>query len=241
MFSDQLAMDQVAENLANANSSGYRRSMVVRRSFAEVMLERGRGTAFAADGGGGVANSGSWRSFAQGELRATERPTDVGLDGDGFFLVRDQNDQPLLTRAGSFTFDDGGRLVTADGYSVQGQGGAIQLPDAARGMVVDEQGRVYAQLGATLAFVDQLRVVAVDEERLQELSPRSGQYFEPGSVPLVDADSTAVRQGQLEAANVDPVRELVSMIDLQRRYDAAQRSLSRQLQTDGLSDILRGV
>jgi flagellar basal-body rod protein FlgG len=243
MFTERQALDVVAQNVANANTAGYRRAEPLRRDFATLLADQGRTGGLSGDGGAGVQVETHWRSFADGLKRETGSPFDLALTGEGFYTVQGPEGETLLTRAGNFTANDQSQLVNAQGWPVLGQGGAIELPVNARSYTVDDAGRVYAQVpaaeGLIEVFVDQLRVVKVDDT--DDLKERNGQYFDPGTTELRDADNYRVSQGYVESGNVESVTELVKMIDIQRRYDAAQRALKAQDKAgEGFSDILRG-
>jgi flagellar basal-body rod protein FlgG len=241
MYTERRSLDAIAQNLANAQSAGYRRAEVLRSSFAQTLATEGRNGDIANDGGAGVHEAGIWRDFSQGESRDTQRQLDVALSGDGFFLVETEKGEQLLTRSGHMNVDDQNRLVGNHGWPMLGQGGAIQLPQDAIGFEIDEAGRIFAQIqgdnGVQNQFLDQLRIVGV--ENTEGLQPRNGQYFVADDQVLSDNESTRVLQGRLENANVDPVTELVKMITLQRHYDAAQKALTRQSRVgEGYSEII---
>lgn len=123
--SHQTMMDVVGNNIANINTNGFKSSTVV---FSEVLSQtvRGAGAATATSGGSNPAQIGLGSrvsavtsSFSQGALQRTNRSTDFAIQGDGFFMV-DQGGQRLFTRAGSFSVDALGRLVTQEGGFVEG-------------------------------------------------------------------------------------------------------------------------
>jgi len=246
MRTETRSLDVAAANLANVQSTGYRRQIAMHNGFADLLAQRGRTEDLAGNGGAGIYPEGSIHSFAQGELQETGNPFDMGLNGDGFFRVRDQQDRLWLTRAGSFALDSGGRMVTPDGWTLEGQAGPIVIPEDALGVRMDASGRIYAEQAGEggkidSRFIDQVRIAEVDEP--VALLPRNGQYFaartEPGDVTV---GSVEVVQGRIERSNVEAVSELVQMVSIQRRYEAAQRALKQQAETGrGFSDLLRGA
>ncbi len=253
------ALDVAAHNLAHVQTPGFRRGLLVRSTFAEALSHQGRTGNIAADGGAGVFATGVHHGFTEGIRENTGATFDLALqnppprpDADGkpqsemvFYRALSADGRKLLTRASHFEVDEGGRLVTPEGWPVEGQGGEILLPPEAVGFTVDQGGRIWAQLpgqgAATESFVDQLRVVAF--ARPDRLTPVSGQYFDAGDQPVEDAKpGFSVHQGFVERSNVDAINELVSLITIQRRYDAAQRALSQQAETGrGLGDMMRGA
>lgn len=245
MWTESRALDVTARNLAHVLSPGYRKEVVQRTSFAEQLAQRGHTGDLRGDGGTGVLTQGSWHSFAQGSREDTGAPLDLGLSGNGFYQVQDPQGRILLTRAAHFTADAQGRITTPDGWPVLGQGGgAITIPAEADKVVVDAAGKVSfesLQNGVRSAtLIDQLRVVTVADPHA--LRAVNGQYFDTAGQAVSDATGYQVRQGSLEKANVEPIQELVAMIAIQRRYDAAQKALKEQSSAgQGFSDLLRGA
>ncbi len=243
MVVETRAQEVNARNLANQQTAGYRAESVRRNSFADLLRNQGRTEDIAGDGGAGVLPAGSYFSFTEGQLEPTSAPFDLALRGEGFYRVRDDQGRILLTRAGHFEPDTQGRLVTPQGWTVEGQGGPITVPKDARRIVVDSSGRVMAETiegGAPQrTVIDQVRVVNVADTK--RLIPLNGQYFDPADQTMSDATNFQVAQGYLEKANTEPLQQMVEMIAVQRRYDAAQRALREQANLGGsLSDLLRG-
>lgn len=245
MVTDARALEASAANIANAQSAGYRRQVALREGFDVILAERGRTENIAGNGGAGIIPDGQMFAFDQGQLQVTGNQFDVALIGDGFFQVRDADDRAWLTRAGDFSIDDTGTLRTSQGHQVEGQAGPIIIPAEASRISIDETGRIYAHVpqsngGEVTSFVDLLRISTVDDPHA--LQAKNGQYFlAPDNVRDAAFGDTRVRQGSLENANVEPVTELVTMITIQRRYDAAQRAMRTQNEAGrGFSDLLRG-
>lgn len=123
--SHQVRMDTTGHNIANVNTIGYKRS---RAAFTELLGQQLLGVGRTAGGSGinpsfiglGVGVSSIDQNWNQGSLENTNRATDLALNGDGFFVARAANGRNLLTRAGNFTFNDQGHLVTSSGLNVQG-------------------------------------------------------------------------------------------------------------------------
>lgn len=214
MSSDLFRLNASAQNLANANTTGYKKDVVAARPFVDY-LDAGRGL----DGPPRaipVAMSTLARvtDFAQGPLSVTGNPLDVAIEGDGFFEVAGA-DGPLYTRQGAFRLDERGRLVTPGGLPVAGLGGELALGTATP--VIDRLGRVFVdgrQLGQLklVRFADPSRLVAQG----------GGLYRAHGPAEPV-ADALQVRQGFLESSNVAALPEMTRMIELTRRFESAQR------------------
>ncbi len=243
MWVEQRSLDVTARNIAHALSPGYRKEVVQRTAFVDELAKRGHGTDLKGDGGAGVLTDGSRHIFTEGSRETTGAPLDLGLAGNGFYQVQAPDGRTLLTRAAHFTTDRQGRMVNPDGWPVLGQGGAISIPPDADRILVDQDGRVSYEVTQdgirNETVLDQLRIGTVDNpERMRAVN---GQYFDPTGQPVRDASNVQVLQGTLEKANIEPVQELVEMIAIQRRFDAAQKALREQSQAgSGFSDILRG-
>lgn len=203
--------ERVAGNLANAATPGYRRD----RLFVEV-LESWQ------DAEGAPRSSRrptQWADLATAPVEATGNPLDVAIEGEGFFVLSDEATGVLrYSRAGRFVLDADGLLRTPDGLLVEGEGGPVALPPAA-GLTITAGGDVQAG-GQTVA---RLRLVTFEDPLA--LRRTAGAAFEaPGQEPI-DVERPRLRQGFLEGSNVNPVDELVDMIEAARLYEAQQKHL----------------
>ncbi|MCS7048931.1 MAG: flagellar hook-basal body protein [Verrucomicrobiae bacterium] len=164
------------------------------------------------------------RNFSQGHLRPTGAPTDVALDGPGFFEVQLPDGQTAFTRDGEFRVDPQGQLVTKEGHIVLGDGGPIQLdPNNGAPLSISADGTV-AQGGEVRG---KLRVVAFAEpHRLEWIGAGLFVARDPALVPTTAA--TPVRQGFLESGNTSPVTEMAHLIAALRQFEAMQRVLQSQ-------------
>ena len=206
-------MQAVANNIANMNTTGYRREGMI---FAE-MIE-----ALPVEGGSISMTEARVRNtdFTPGGLRRTGGAFDFAIQGEGFFMVQTPNG-PRLTRNGAFFRDAAGALVTADGYPALDAGGApVFAPPGGGDVVVGRDGAMSVggqQVGA-------IGLVTVDDPRF--LTREAGTMFATDR-PLQPADGE-IFQGFVEDANVDPVGELTRMIEIQRAYELGQKLLDRE-------------
>ena len=206
-------MQIVANNIANAATTGYRQEGLV---FSEYVL--------AIDGGPSVSMATAnvrRTSEVQGALTMTRAPYDFAVEGDGFFLIQTPQGE-RLTRAGAFSPSATGDLVTNDGYPVLDLGGApVFVPPDAGDLALAADGTLSAG-GQPLA---QLAVVEpVDPEGLireDGVRFRAEGGFQPVEIPRVV-------QGFLETSNVDPVTQIARMIEVQRAYELGQSFLDRE-------------
>ncbi|MEO1960867.1 MAG: flagellar hook-basal body complex protein, partial [Paracoccus sp. (in: a-proteobacteria)] len=207
-------MRVVANNIANANTTGYRREGVI---FAENLsaLDRNGDTLSMADARGRMLD------LKQGVLTKTNGNLDLAIEGDGFFMV-ETPDGPRLTRAGAFLPSAEGELMTADGNRLLDEGQApIILPAGAGKVAVGADGTMSAN-GAPFA-----RIGVFDAPEGSDLTRQGGTLFAlDGDAEPVEAPR--IQQGFLEESNVDPVFEISRMIEVQRAYELGQSFLDRE-------------
>jgi flagellar basal-body rod protein FlgF len=213
--------DIVANNLANADTTGFKRDAHTVESFKEVLMDRiearpyyGRGIGYL---GFGSSSGPVTVDFSHGVIHMTENPLDLAIEGDGFFVI----ETPAgiaLTRDGSFALSSLGELVTKDGYRVLGDSGAIQIPQGE--FTVGRNGDLFVD-GEN---VGTLVVWKVDDE--SALSKQGANLYRIGSdVSTQEIDNPNIMQGCLERSNVNVVREMLEMIVGMRNFEACQRVL----------------
>ena len=228
----QFNLDVIANNLANAGSTAFKRSRV---NFEDLYYERlkspgtqdslGNLTPTGIEVGLGTRVSGTESDFAPGNLIQTDGPYDVAIVGDGFYQVQDGS-QILYTRAGNFTVNSNGQLVLASadrGRLIEPQ---ITVPPDATSVTINSEGYVSATIaGQTeLSQLGQIQTVRfVNPQGLINLGENLFNATEASGQPLVGAPGTEgrgqLRQGFLEQSNVEPVRELVDLIKTQRNFE----------------------
>ena len=231
-------MRVIANNLANIGTSGFKRDRV---DFATLAYQEQRvagqqstnQTAFAVglNLGTGVQIQGTSRIESQGTLNLTENTLDVAMDGPGFFQVEiPPNGQIGYTRAGNFSLNAQGNIVTAQGFQLSPP---IQVPQGATNIQISPDGTVSAsqdgqaaplQLGQLQIanFINPAGLQAVGDNFLVETAA-SG----PADVGAAGTFGRGnIRQGMLEASNVNVVEELVGMIEAQRAYEINSRMVS---------------
>lgn len=209
----------LANNIANARTPGFQPDEVVISAAARS----GAGAAPTTVAGKTASLpepeiTGTYTRAQPGGMRRTDNPMDFAVRGDGYFVV-DTPDGPALTRGGSFLFRQDGTLVTASGHAVQGAGGPISTN--AQRIQVNAEGEVAGDGAA----VDRLAVRAV-RPGATLVKTRDGLVMPAGGdADLVPATDYEVHQGYIEDAAVEPVREMVDMINAFRAYEAGIRSI----------------
>jgi flagellar basal-body rod protein FlgG len=221
MLVQRKKMDVLTNNIANVETTGYKTDTLLSRSFKDMLIERMNDPAVInISNSVGPLNTGVHIdevvvNFLQGNLEETERLTDLALDGPGFFTVLTPNGE-RYTRDGGFGINSEGCLVTADGYYVQGSGGAINV--GLGGFAVDSQGNITVDGN----FVDQLKIVSF-EDLAGLRKTGSNLYVNYTGQAASQAELGSVRQGALEASNVDITRQMVDMMEISRTYELNQR------------------
>jgi flagellar basal body rod protein FlgG len=221
----------LTNNMANAQTAGFKRDLAVMQSRLNEVHENGSMARYRVPGlpttdqGGGVTVGGTMVDLTQSMLKRTESPGDVALDGKGFFTVRGDQGEKLLTRDGQFLVSDSGQLVMATtGRAVLDDGGSpIQVKPGAELKIngrgeISQGGQPVAKLG--LADVN-------DPRRLLKVGGNVMTVDSPDALTAV-SDKTVVRQGQVEESGVDPMVEMVAMLEGQRAFDANAKMITYQ-------------
>ncbi|MBS4029041.1 MAG: flagellar hook-basal body protein [Ignavibacteriales bacterium] len=218
-----LKMQVVANNLANINSSGFKKGQL----FIEVLQNQDPQLNDGSQVGEffpGVRISEA-SDFSQGVLEQTNNPFDFAIDGPGFFAV-ETGEGVRFTRAGNFSVAPTGELITKNGYTLLGENdGAIILPNvqnlAKEDVAVSPLGDVLVQ-GVHIGKMKLVTFENVNDE-LVKIGTSLFHQKEDSEVIAVDSDRTFVRQGFLEGSNVDGIDEMIQMIELTRQFESGQR------------------
>ena len=212
------SMDAVANNIANANTSGYKRETLY---FTDYLTDGGHGEKLAYSNDIGMA-----RSLEQGGLKNTERPLDVAIDGRGFFVVNGPSGENY-TRVGNFTINSLGEMVSPQGYTVQGEGGGtIVFEPEDDNIQIGDDGVIRATNNGEVQQRGQLRVVRFGDDRsLQKLSDTlyTATASSEDATPFEDYRTV---QGSLEESNVNPSLELTDMIKVSRSVTETAKMLN---------------
>jgi len=253
MIAQMRRIDVLSNNLANVNTPSFKRDSTLMKAFPEMLIRRinddgvrvipiGSYDLMPVVGkmGTGVEVNEVYTRFIQGSLKQTENDFDLALDGKGFFSVMTEEGE-RYTRNGSFLIDSDGYLVTKEGYRVLGENGTIQIKK--NNFLVDEDGNVFVNDDYT---VDPQRLVSMEEnewnntvllDRLKIIDfPKIRQVKKVGdslyretdhSGPafIIEEERPKVIQGFLEASNVNPVIEMVNLIEVHRNYEANQKMI----------------
>jgi len=258
MRAQQWRLDAVANNLANVDTTGYKRDVAAHKAFPEMLLRRigddgvyqhpfGSADAAPIIGklGTGVEVNELFTNFDQGAPKETQSDFDLMLEGKGFFAVATPQGE-RYTRNGTFVLGKEGYLETKDGFPLMGENGPIRVK--ANNFKVDAEGRVWinnaypddpevmvgreSNLWEETMLLDTLRVVDFEFDRYLKKQGNSLWFETEESGPPIPLTTEEYRpkvvQGFIEAANVDPVVEMVRMIEVNRAYEANQKVIQTE-------------
>ena len=246
MINEMNRMDVMTNNLANADTNGYKKEGATSQTFDEqlaVKIKDQSDMGLPKRLGGmypGVKIGETYTDYSQGSFQVTDSQYDVALDGDGFFFFffTNKNGETSVkyTRDGAFTVNTQGYLVTKDGDYVLNQAGAENTDPAANNYIqidpnlpftIDEQGYIHQNE----QVVGQIGVI--DFEDYNYLAKYGENLYQTvDGATLTDANAR-VRQGYIEASNVNVVTEMVNMITITRAYESNQKVIQT---IDGMLD-----
>lgn len=237
----QMQLDAVANNLANMNTPAYKRTRV---AFSEI-VQRPEAAAALADAasGIGVAASASIRSFEAGELRKTDAPMDVAIQGEGFLELLTADGTRAFTRGGTLKVGADGQLSTASGQVLKP---GLLVPDGTDAVRIAAGGRVQARQPGRADWIEVGQLDLVRFPNPQGLAALGGNAYRPteasgepiGGRPGEDGLGTLV-QGSLESSNVKLVDELVQLMVAQRAYEANLKVVQASDEVLGLVNGMR--
>lgn len=230
----------LANNLANANTVGFKHDIAVVRERAVEADEHGParfGHALLDDLTGGSLVAPTYTAFVQGPIELTQRPLDVAIEGDGFFTIEDGG-QTRYTRDGRFTIDANGRLITVTGgRPVLDDGGqeiTVLTGGEAPAPRIDNRGRVRQgeQVVAQLGLVD-----FADKQRLRKVG---ANLFDANGEPPTPT-TTTLRPEAVEGSTVAPIRSLASMIEVARAYQLNATLITMQDELNGRAATIANI
>lgn len=230
----QTKIDNIANNLANANTTGFKK---VREHFEDLMYQdlgsrgggQGASTTNSLQIGSGVRLASLTRDATSGDAQVTNGQTDLMVDGSGYFVVETPDGEQLYTRDGSFVADNEGNLINAMGFRLSP---GIQFPEGTTSTTIATDGTVTASVesggGVEEIILGQLELARFRNPAGLEATGRNmfRQTVSSGDAQLGPPGEDGmgmVMQGALEGSNVDVAEELVSMITAQRSYELSSK------------------
>lgn len=241
MRSRQQQLDILANNIANASTSGFKADRLLYRSVVAAQREANPANAANPANPANIATNAPAETaenlepkkygidvgvvtaqsidFSNGSVRETGRSLDIALNGDGFLVVQTPRGE-RYTRQGSLTLDESGQLVTQQGHLVVGQGGPITVP---RGEVsVGEDGSI----AVNGQVAGQLKLVRFNNAQKALAKEGHSVFMATGTEKPQDAIDTRVVPGALEGSNVNSLTEMVAMMQNSREFESLQKSVS---------------
>jgi flagellar basal-body rod protein FlgG len=225
-------LDVIANNMANVNTTAFKRD---RANFEDLFYRQyrlpgamdadGNRTATGIEVGLGTRVSSTQTNYEQGAFQVTNKPLDVAIEGQGFFKVNTQNGN-FYSRSGNFNLNDVGQIVM--GSATQGWvlDPEIVIPQEATGIVISTNGEVsysVADQNQLIPAGQMLLTTFINPDGLKKMGDNLYQETDASGVPFEgtpgDLGFGTVRQGSLEASNVEPVQELIDLITTQRAFE----------------------
>ena len=228
MVNEQNRMDILTNNLANASTVGFKKEGATSQSFNDILTVKIKDSSIGLDNAQriGTRNPGvrigeNYTDYSQGSFRITDNTYDLALSGEGFFAIEFTNKagetSTKYTRAGQFTLNKEGYLVTQEGdYVLDSQNRRIQL-NTLIDSSIDSNGTIF-QNGQRIA-----QIQVADFANYDYLEKYGETYYQPiEGAEMITADAT-VNSGCLEMANVQIVSEMVNLISITRAYESNQK------------------
>lgn len=247
-LSNELRMSTVANNLANANTTAFKKDKI---AFHDTFLRFAHD--YLGDARPFLRDKEMWPKpnvmarprlseqeidFTQGSLQQTGNQLDVAISGEGFFKVQIGEEQ-LLTRAGDFVVNAEGMLMTPEGNPVIGDGGPITIPPTSR-VIIDGGGGITVE-GTLVARLDVVTVSDLTD--LEKVGKNCYRLRKGSRAEETPAEKCTVEQGYLERGNVEVVTEMVAMIESQRSFEAYSKVIKgdNELDTKLLTQVGRAT
>ncbi|WP_018250355.1 flagellar basal-body rod protein FlgG [Orenia marismortui] len=236
MRAQQLNMDVISNNLANVNTTGFKKSRV---SFQDLMYQtlksagapnnQGSQIPTGIEVGLGVRPAATQKLFGGSSLKSTENPLDMAIEGNGFFQVLLPDGTSGYTRDGSFKLDSSGQLVTSDGYLLQPP---ITIPANASDITINQEGSVYYKEPGNDDFQEagQIELTAfANPAGLESIGQNIFRSTAASGQPMYGLPAQngygSIAQSYLETSNVKVVEEMVDMITSQRAYEINSKAI----------------
>ncbi len=238
MKAQQTMVDMIANNIANVNTAGFKKSQA---SFEDLLyvtnqapgLARGSGNVAVPVGtqiGSGTRLSGTTKVYSSGTLEPTDRKLDVAIEGDGFFAVTLPDGSLGYSRDGTLQLNAEGKLVTSQGHILQPE---ITVPQDTIDISIDPEGRVSGTTAGNPNAATQFGQLTIhrflNPSGLLAVGGNVGRQTEASGPPLTSTPGLnglgLLRQGFIERSNVQIVNELVNLIVAQRAYEVNSRAI----------------
>lgn len=206
----QKELTVITQNLANISTPGYKKVRIAFAKYLSSIIEKEQ------------------IDFSEGDIKPTSNPFDVAISGvkNAFFVVKSPDGRELYTRRGDFFVNKDMKLITRNGFYVQGKGGEITVKD--NKFQINENGEIIVDG----KVIDKLKIVSLPLDKIKKYG-RSLFYIEnpDKNLSLEYASGYKIYQGYLESSNVKPVEEVACMVNCLRNYEISQKSIQSQNET----------
>jgi len=208
-------MDTISDNLSNANTIGFKKGLNV----FEPILEAARASTSQQKGVDFARLVGGFTDFSQGTLTRTNVPLHLGIEGDGYFKVKEGDDKFSYTRQGNFRLDEEGVVVTGEGQQLMDERNRpIILEDTE--IMVDEEGNLDLGNGQIIKIP-----LYKFDDGVDVVRKGGGRFTVEEDVEPILVETPRIYQGQLEESNVSMMQEMGKMMDNMRVFEACQKML----------------
>lgn len=239
MVTQAKILDTVSNNLANADSTGFKKDTLVTNSFKAELTKRieTRNNGDIGSMNQGVMLDHTYTDFTQGNLKQTDGKLDLGIKGTGFFVIattdKNGNSAQRYTRNGSFVLDPQNKLVTSDGETVLGENNSPIYINNKESAIIDTDGTI------SIDGKKSSKIKLVDFEDRKQLTKMGNALYEASDKAVEKSFTGEAIQGYVETSNVNTIKEMVEMINLSRNYETNQKviQIHDQLLQRSVNDI----
>jgi len=238
MLPQQTKLEVTANNIANANTAGFKRESIFEKNLIDASDNTvANSTRSSVEG----PQIGSYTNFLKGSFQQTNNILDVAIDNDNsFFTVQDKENKKFFTRAGHFSINQEGDIVDGSGKYLVGYDGKLNMykefssdpattnDNLGLNLRITKNGEIYSNQ----RFIGSMEVTEVKNPQTLKRSPNSD--FTPGDdteTETIPTDKVSIKQGWVENSNVDIIKEMVSMIELQRQFEMGSKVIQANEQT----------
>jgi len=236
MLAQQLNLDVIANNLANVNTTGFKKSRVDFQDLlyntiraAGALIAQGAQVPTSVQVGHGVRTVAIQKLFSQGDFQQTQNTLDLVIEGDGFFQITMPDGSVAYTRDGAFKKDSQGRIVNSDGLPLAPE---IIIPPEATSIAITSDGTVSVTLPGSTDFqtLGQIQLAKfINPSGLESIGRNLFRATAASGAPIIgnpgDSGFGTIAQGFIEMSNVKVVEEMVNMIVAQRAYEVNARAI----------------
>jgi len=252
MFAQQLNIEAIANNIANVNTTGYKKN---RPEFQDLMYQQVSANPLATSEPGlmnvsnkniqigiGVKPSSNLKLFQQGDLQQTDNQFDLAIQGDGLFQLRKSDGTIVYTRDGTFRLNGDGQLVSSSGYVLDPE---ISLNEDVVGFSVSRDGKVESKAsdGSNTVVGDIELARFINPSGLKAIGDNLYVETEASGQPIVGTPGEngfgEIQQGYIESSNVDIVEEMIAMITAQRAYEINSKTVKTVEQMMSMANNLK--